>query len=68
MLIITLARRTISYKKWYSLHRLMPVAYLILIFHAVVLTPTRLLERDWRLVAGHQYGHWDSRCWYSTAA
>ncbi|HBJ69591.1 MAG TPA: cytochrome C, partial [Alcaligenes faecalis] len=39
MLIITLAHRTISYKKWYSLHRLMPVAYLILIFHGVVLTP-----------------------------
>lgn len=39
MLIITLAHRTISYKKWYSLHRLMPVAYLILVFHGVVLTP-----------------------------
>lgn len=39
MLIITLAHRTISYKKCYSLHRLMPVAYLILVFHGVVLTP-----------------------------
>ena len=39
VLIITLARRTVSYKHWYSLHRLMPIAYLILIFHAIVLTP-----------------------------
>lgn len=39
MLVITLARRTVSYKRWYWLHRFMPVAYLLLVFHAIVLTP-----------------------------
>lgn len=39
MLIITLARRTVSYKRWYWLHRFMPLAYLLLVFHGVVLTP-----------------------------
>lgn len=39
MLIITLARRTVPYKRWYWLHRFMPLAYLLLVFHGIVLTP-----------------------------
>lgn len=39
MLIITLARRTVSYKRWYWLHRFMSLAYLLLVFHGIVLTP-----------------------------
>lgn len=39
MLVITLARRTVSYRRWYWLHRFMPLAYLLLVFHGVVLTP-----------------------------
>nr|WP_283245805.1 ferric reductase-like transmembrane domain-containing protein [Comamonas sp. PE63] len=39
MLAITLARRMVPYRRWYWLHRFMPLAYLILVFHGVVLTP-----------------------------
>ncbi|MFQ1061882.1 ferredoxin reductase family protein [Bordetella trematum] len=39
MLVITLARRAVPYKRWYWLHRFMPLAYLLLVFHGIVLTP-----------------------------
>jgi predicted ferric reductase len=39
MLVITLARRAVPYKRWYWFHRFMPLAYLILVFHGIVLTP-----------------------------
>lgn len=39
MLIITLARRTVPYKRWYWMHRFMPLAYLLLVFHGIVLAP-----------------------------
>lgn len=38
MLVITLWKR-FPYKAWRLLHKAMPVAYLVLVFHAVVLTP-----------------------------
>lgn len=44
MLVITLARRAVPYKRWYWLHRFMPLAYLLLVFHGIVLTPPAYWE------------------------
>lgn len=39
MLLVSLARKYFPYKFWRLLHRVMPVLYLLLVFHGVWLTP-----------------------------